>query len=98
MQVLHVETVDGLRYLGTAPQPVDKGQMQLQLRTQPAPTTKTLLLSQIVRIAAIEQGGLIDRLDGYVSAGYDYTNANQLQQINFTGGLKERTETAAMAG
>ena len=92
VQVLHVETVDGLRYLGTAPQPVDKGQMQLQLRTQPAPTTKTLPLPQIVRIAAIDQGGLIDRLDGYVSAGYDYTNANQLQQINFTGGLKERTE------
>ena len=32
------------------------------------------------------------RLDGYVTAGYDYTKANELQQFNFTGGLNSRTE------
>jgi hypothetical protein len=91
-QVLQVETVDGLRFTGTVPKLAGDGELQLQLRTEPAATSKTVPLTQIVRIAAIDQGNLIARLDGYVTAGYDYTKANDLQQFNFTGGLNSRTE------
>jgi hypothetical protein len=91
-QVLQVETIDGLRFLGTAPDLVGEGQMQLQLWTRPTSLGKTIALPDIVRIATIDQGGLIQRLDGYVTAGFDYTKANNLQEFDFSGGLNSRTE------
>jgi hypothetical protein len=91
-QLMQVETSDGLRFTGTAPETVGDGQQQLQFEPQPVPASKTLPLQEIVRISPIEKGNLIRRLDGYVTAGYDYSKANNAQEIDFTGGLNSRTE------
>jgi hypothetical protein len=40
----------------------------------------------------IDQGSLWDRLDGYLTAGYDYSKANNLQTFTFTGGVYSRSE------
>jgi hypothetical protein len=89
-QYLQVETVDGLRYVGPAPTVGDPGNLRVQWGPQTVGTS--LALPQIVRIATIERGSIIKRLDGYVTAGFDYTKANELKQFNFTGGLKSRSE------
>jgi hypothetical protein len=52
---------------------------------------KALPLGDIVRMATIDRGSLWQRLDGYVTAGYDYTKASDLQQFTFTAGIKSRT-------
>lgn len=90
-QYLTVETSSGLRYFGRVPQAVEEGTLKVQVDAD----TKgwDLPLADIVRVAPIEKGRLIDRLDGYVTAGYDYTKATGLQQFTFTGGVTSRDET-----
>jgi hypothetical protein len=44
-----------------------------------------------VRAEPIEGGNFIDRLDGYVSAGLDYTKTNNRSSMDFSGGLSSRT-------
>jgi hypothetical protein len=50
--------------------------------------------TDVVRMNPIDQGALLDRLDGYLTAGYDYAKANNLQTFPFTGGLSTRDERA----
>jgi hypothetical protein len=89
-QYLHVELTNGLRYAGRAPQSPQSGQLLIRLgddsKGWPLP------IADVIRIAAIDQGDLIDRLDGYVTAGYDYTKAAGLQTFTFSGGLNSRNE------
>jgi hypothetical protein len=89
-QLLQVETVRGERPLG---QVVLSSDGTLQLANDTVGTPRLFQLPDVVRISPIEQGVLLDRLDGYVTAGYDYTKANELQQFNFTGGLDTRSAT-----
>ena len=87
-QVLRVELISGLRYVGRAPDASASGSLQLAIDDT---HRKALPLGDIVRIATIDRGSLWQRLDGYVTAGYDYTKASDLQQFTFTGGIKSRT-------
>ena len=90
-QYLEVELLDGLRYFGRAPQAQAEGKLSCAWSRR-IPRAGTCRCADVIRIAPIEQGGSIDRLDGYVTAGYDYTKANDLQQFTFTGGLTSRNE------
>jgi hypothetical protein len=89
-QYLEVELLDGRRHFGRASQAQPEG--KLKLRVGSGSNLREVPLADVIRIAPIEQGGFVDRLDGYVTAGYDYTKANDLQQFTFTGGLSSRDE------
>ncbi len=89
-QFLQVELENGLRYYGPAPAATTDGRLVL------APGRERegadLAMANVVRIDPIERGDLWARLDGYVTAGYDYTKSNDLQTFSFTGGLSSRTQ------
>lgn len=89
-QYMEVELLDGRRHFGRASQAQAEG--KLKLRVGSGSNLREVPLADVIRIAPIEQGGFVDRLDGYVTAGYDYTKANDLQQFTFTGGLSSRNE------
>ena len=89
-QYLEVELSDGRRHFGRASQAQPEG--KLNLRVGSGSNRREVPLADVIRIAPIEQGGFIERLDGYVTAGYNYTKATDLQQFTFTGGLNTRNE------
>jgi hypothetical protein len=45
----------------------------------------------VVRAAPIAGGDLVERLDGYVSAGLDFAKASERRSLDFAGGLSSRT-------
>ena len=89
-QYLEVELSDGRRHFGRASLAQTEG--QLKLRVGSGTNTREVQLAEVVRVAPIEQGGFFDRLDGYVTAGYDYTKSSGVRQVTFTGGLNSRDE------
>lgn len=89
-QYLEVELSDGRRHFGRASPEQSEG--ALKLRVGSGTNQREMPLTEVVRVAPIEQGRLLDRLDGYVTAGYDYTKATDLHQFTFTGGLSSRDE------
>ena len=89
-QYLQVELSDGRRHFGRASQAQPEG--RLKLRVGSGSNIREVQLAEVVGIAPIEQGGFFDRLDGYVTAGYDYTKSSGVQQITYTGGLSSRDE------
>jgi putative salt-induced outer membrane protein YdiY len=89
-QLLQVELTSGMRYLGQAGQPSVDG--SLRVTEGGEAQGQHVLLTDVVRIDIIDQGKLIERLDGYVTAGYDYTKASELQTFTFTGGIRARNE------
>jgi hypothetical protein len=89
-QYLQIELANGLRYLGQAPPPSSEG--SLRITASEESPGKEIKLADIVRISTIDRGSLVDRLDGYVTAGVDYTKANDLTQMSFTGGISSRNE------
>jgi hypothetical protein len=91
-QVLQIELTDGQRYLGHVYATSTPG--RLRVAAEGEGDGSELAFSKVVRAVPIEQGALVKRLDGYVTAGYDYTKANELQQLTFSGGLSLRDERA----
>lgn len=91
-QVLQVELSSGLRYLGRAYPGAEAGKLRVGVESEGK--GRELGIADVVRIDPIDQGNLMQRLDGYVTAGYDYTKANRLQQFTFSGGLSLRNERA----
>jgi hypothetical protein len=89
-QYLQVELSDGRRHFGRASQAQPEG--KLKLRVGSGSNIREVPLAEVVVIAPIEQGGFFARLDGYVTAGYDYTKSSGVQQITYTGGLSSRDE------
>ena len=89
-QYIQVELDDGLRYFGQVPAADSDGQLAVVTGQDVAP--RSLPMASIVRIDPIERGSLWSRLDGYVTAGYDYTKSNDLQTFTFSGGLSSRTQ------
>ena len=89
-QYLQVELSDGRRHFGRASVVQPEG--KLKLRVGSGSNIREVQLAEVVGIAPIEQGGFFDRLDGYVTAGYDYTKSSGVQQITYTGGLSSRDE------
>jgi hypothetical protein len=89
-QYLDIETSNGSRYFGKSPQGEAAGSMRLIVTGEPE--GQVLRMADVVRIAPIDQGGLIKRLDGYVTAGFSYAQANNETDLNFSGGLSSRNE------
>jgi Protein of unknown function, DUF481 len=87
-QYLLLESTDGKRYYG---QLEPGGDAQLQVRRGPDSPEETVDMVYIVRAEPIVGGRVIDRLDGYVSAGLDVAKANDRRSIDFAGGLSSRT-------
>src|SRR5262245_24036000 len=73
-QLLQVETTLGLRYLGQARAPDTAGSLRIADRDGTA--SRSVGLADIVRIDVIDQGDWFNRLDGYLTAGYNYTKAS----------------------
>lgn len=89
-QYLEVETSGGLRYFGRAPQGEQAGRMRVIVEGEPE--GQVLAMTDVVRIEPIDQGTLLKRLDGYVTAGFNYTKADNETQFNFSGGISSRNE------
>jgi hypothetical protein len=89
-QVLHVELTSGMRYVGQSVAASAPGKLRVALHDTSA--TQDLEFADVVRIDPIDQGSLLARLDGYLTAGYDYTKANNLQTFTFTAGLSRRDD------
>jgi len=89
-QFVQVELENGLRLSGVAPSPGEN--RTLLLVAGEAEPPQEAAFATIVRLDPIERGQILERLDGYVTAGYNYTKSNDLQQLTFSGGLSGRTE------
>lgn len=90
-QVLQVELTSGVRYTGQSMAPSGAGKIRV---VPDSGWTREFNLEEVVRMDPIDQGDRLARLDGYVTAGYDYTKANHLQTFTFSGGLSSRDERA----
>jgi hypothetical protein len=91
-QVLQVETVDGGRYNGLSPEPAATAATLhlLPIKEDSGGRAIDLPMADIVRVDYLEQGRFLDRLDGSVSVGYNYTQATGVEQFNFAGSVGTR--------
>jgi hypothetical protein len=89
-QRLQVELGSGARHTGSALTPAPSGQMQLSDSADG--TVVQLPLRDIVQIYPVERGLRLATIDGYITAGYSYTKANNLQEFSFTGGVNTTQE------
>ena len=89
-QYLDVETSAGQHYFGKVPQPGASG--SLDMVVDGTPEARTIVMADVVRIAPIDRGTLIARLDGYLTVGFSYTKANNQTQFNLSGGVNSRNE------
>ena len=89
-QRLHVELANGEHRYGSAEPSAVSG--QLQLKDGPDSNPMSLPLISVVQIYPIDEGARFARFDGYVTGGYNYTKANNLQNFVFTGGLSTTQE------
>ena len=88
--VCRVELSGGERYLGSALAPSEPG--QLQLSDEQRGSVITLPMRDVVQIYPIEHGLRLATIDGYLTAGYSYAKANNLQEFTFTGGVNTTQE------
>jgi len=88
-QYLLLERSDGTRFYGQLLPGPDATHLLVR-RTETA-QPEAVARATIVRAAPIEGGRFVDRLDGYVSAGFDTTKANDRRSLDFAGGLSSRT-------
>lgn len=88
-QYLLLGRTDGRRYYGQLAAGGDESTLLVRRDVdKPAqPVEKGL----IVRAQPILGGDIIDRLDGYISAGLDAAKANNRASIDLAGGLSSRT-------
>lgn len=88
-QYLLLERTDGSRYYG---QWVAGGaEQQLAVSRDPGRKPEPVNMNSVVRAQPIEGGRLIDRLDGYASAGMDYAKASGRGSIDLAAGVSSRT-------
>lgn len=88
-QHLLLERTDGVRFYGQLVQGDVDGVLLVE-KAVGSPVER-VDIGTVVRATPIEGGHLIERLDGYVSAGLDYAKASQRQSIDLAGGLSSRT-------
>jgi hypothetical protein len=93
-QHLQIDLADGRHLFGRAPEAGSKTAM-LRLASDQDGEGATAIevpMSDIVRVATSVQGeAWYRRLDGSVSVGYSYTQANSLQTFSFAGDVYSRT-------
>jgi hypothetical protein len=88
-QFLLLERGDGSRYYGQLAAP--DADQRLNVRRQAAGKPEEVDMATVVRAQPIEGGTFIDRLDGYVSAGFDLSQSGDNTTLDFAGGLSSRT-------
>jgi hypothetical protein len=89
-QRLQLELSSGVRRFGSVAPTTIPG--ELLLSDSKSGASVTLPLKDIVHIYPIDEGDRLARFDGYLTAGYNYTKANNLQEFVFTGGLSTTQE------
>lgn len=92
-QYLLLESTDGSRHYGQLIAGAEPS--RLLVRPDPKSRAESVAIDTIVRAEPILGGDIIDRLDGYVSAGFDAAKANARRSFDFAGGLSSRTRTRA---
>jgi hypothetical protein len=90
-QYLLLERSDGSRYYGQWV--AGEVEQRLEVRRDPRSPVEAVAMASVVRAEPIEGGRLVDRLDGYASAGLDYARASDLGTIDLAGGLSARSRT-----
>jgi putative salt-induced outer membrane protein YdiY len=95
-QFLLLERTDGTRYYGQLVA-AETGDSMLRVKRNADQPLETVEMAVIVRAQPIEGGAVIDRLDGYVSAGFDLAKASNRTSIDLAGGLSSRTRVRAWA-
>ncbi len=95
-QYLLLERTDGTRYYGQLVA-AEKGDSTLRVKRNADQPFETVETAVIVRAQPIEGGAIVERLDGYVSAGFDLAKANSRTSVDFAGGLSSRTRVRAWA-
>jgi len=89
-QYLLLERSDGVRYYGQLLATGDDGRLRVFAEDSRG-TPEDVAMADVVRAQPIVGGRFIDRLDGYVSAGLDFTKASNRRSLDFAGGLSSRT-------
>ena len=93
-QVLQVELADGQRVFGPAPERgSDTGALRLVGGTSGnAPETPVEVpMASVVRLSTIVNDAWYRRLDGDLSLGYSFTNANAVETFNVSASVGSRT-------
>ena len=90
-QLFEVELLDGERVFGRPKELGEHGTMRLE--AEPDGEVRGVPLDRTVRLAALDEGQLHDRLDGYLSFGWSAVAANNLSQLTLAAGLTYRDET-----
>jgi hypothetical protein len=91
-QNIQVETILGARFLGHLGRSEDKFILIVETRSGPIALNNI----QVVLMTPIEEKG-VNRLDGDITAGYNFTKANEVEQLNIGLDLKFRTETRILS-
>jgi putative salt-induced outer membrane protein YdiY len=92
-QYLLLERIDGTRYYGQLVAGDDKSKLRVQRRKDEA--AELVDMDTVVRAHPIEGGAFVDRLDGYVSAGFDFAKANSRSSTDLAAGLSSRSQIRA---
>jgi hypothetical protein len=88
-QFLLLERADGSRYYGQLVE--GDADARLRVRRDADRPPETVDMATVVRAQPIQGGDFIDRLDGYVSAGFDLSESGDNTSMDFAGGLSSRT-------
>ncbi len=89
-QLLEIEMIDGEKLYGRAGALASDGAILLQLAQ--GGETRSVPIERTVRVAALDQGRLRDRLNGYLNIGWSAQAANGVSQVSVGAGLTYRDE------
>ncbi len=89
---LQAELASGARYVGFARPAGKPGRIRLADFPDGAEGPE-LLMERIVRVARLNEGSILDRSDGYVNVGYDYTQATSVSSFRAAAGISQRRDT-----
>ena len=91
-QNIQVETENGIRYLGHLSATADKKQIVVETESGPV----DLEISRVILMTPIEERGL-DRIDGEVSAGYNFAKADDVTTTHLGVDVNYRTESRILS-
>ena len=87
-----IELTDGSRYFGSIVKNTVGDQLLVSGRDQP----RLLEMGRVIRITPIENS-FLERLQGSLSFGYDFTKASDVTQFNFNANASHRTKNRAIS-
>lgn len=89
-QLLEIELMDGSRAYGRPKQLGDPGSLALEGEAEDG--VRQVSLDEAVRMAALDEGRLRDRVDGYLSVGLSAASATDVSQLSVGAGVTYRDE------